>query len=266
MAESTKDWFFELVSIMAQLRNPDGGCPWDLKQDHATLKKYLIEEAYELIDAIDHADDEAIKDELGDVLLQVVFHAQIASEEGRFDIDGVTQNLCEKLIRRHPHVFGDTVAEDAETVLTNWEAIKSTEKAGSKRQSVLDGVPRHLPALSQAEKIQKKAAKVGFDWPNIEGVIAKIEEELGELKEALATGTDEEIHDEIGDVLFTIANLTRYRHESAEDILRKTIAKFHRRFSVIEQEVSASGRPFEDYTLDELDAIWNKVKRSEKAQ
>lgn len=259
----TKDWVRELAVIMARLRAPDG-CPWDREQDHVTLKKYLIEEAYELVDAIDAGDDDELRDELGDVLLQVVFHAQIAEEEKRFDLQDVARTICEKLIRRHPHVFGDSEAEDSGAVLRQWEEIKKGEKAGAKRPSALDGIPRALPALSQAEKIQKKAAKLGFDWPDVDGVIDKIEEELEELKVALREQDDQQIHEEIGDLLFSVANLTRYRHESAEDILRFTIRKFYRRFRHIEESVGSSERPFEAYSLAELDALWNEAKQLER--
>jgi len=254
-----QDWVLELVRIMARLRAPDG-CPWDREQDHQTLEKYLIEEAYELIDAIEDKDDVQMRDELGDVLLQVVFHAQIAQETGRFDLQQVAQGICEKLIRRHPHVFGTTEAADSAAVLTQWDAIKKQERAGQQRKSALDGIPRSMPALTQAEKIQKKAAKLGFDWPNVEGVIDKLEEELEELKEALREADDAKIHEEIGDMLFSLVNLTRYRHESAEEILRLTVKKFYRRFRYIEEAVEHSGRPFEAYTLTELDGLWDAAK------
>ncbi len=261
--DEKKDWLAELVEIMARLRAPDG-CPWDQEQDHQTLKQYLIEEAYELVDAIDDGDDEQLRDELGDVLLQVVFHAQIAQEEGRFDLQQVARGICTKLIRRHPHVFGEAAVDDSDAVLRQWEEIKREESTSRTRTSALDGVPRHLPALSQAEKIQRKAAKLGFDWPAVEGVIDKIEEELEELKQALREGEPSAVHEEIGDLLFSIANLTRYRKESAEEILRHTVRKFYRRFRHIEESVEASGRPFEAYNLAELDALWNEAKQHER--
>jgi len=257
------DWVRELVHIMARLRAPNG-CPWDLEQDHVTLKKHLIEEAYELCDAIDEQDDHQLADELGDVLLQVVFHCQIAAETQRFDLQQVARILCEKLIRRHPHVFGEAAVADAAGVVEQWEAIKRQERTGQRRPSVLDGIPRGLPALAQAEKIQKKAAKVGFDWPEVEGVIAKLEEELAELKEAVRREQAEEVREELGDLLFSIVNLARHRHESAEELLRAAVRKFDRRFRHVEGAVTQSGRPFSEYQLAELDALWEQAKALER--
>ena len=255
-----KDWMHELESIMSRLRAKDG-CPWDREQDHVTLQRYLIEEAYELIDAIDDGDDEHLVDELGDVLLQVVFHCQIARETERFDLQDVARTISEKLLRRHPHVFGDTTVDDADGVVRQWEEIKREESTGRKRTSHLDGVPRHLPALLQAEKIQKKAAKVGFDWPNIDGVIEKLDEELAELKAARAAGDAEAVAAEAGDLLFTIVNFSRFCKFNAEDALRGTVGRFRERFSFIEQELQRQGRTFEASSLAELDALWDEAKR-----
>jgi tetrapyrrole methylase family protein/MazG family protein len=255
-----KDWMHELESIMSRLRAKDG-CPWDREQDHVTLQRYLIEEAYELIDAIDDGDDEHLVDELGDVLLQVVFHCQIARETKRFDLQDVARTISEKLLRRHPHVFGDTTVDDADGVVRQWEEIKREESTGRKRTSHLDGVPRHLPALLQAEKIQKKAAKVGFDWPNIDGVIEKLDEELAELKAARAAGDAEAVAAEAGDLLFTIVNFSRFCKFNAEDALRGTVGRFRERFSFIEQELQRQGRTFEASSLAELDALWDEAKR-----
>lgn len=253
------DWVAELVQIMACLRAADG-CPWDLEQDHTTLKRYLIEEAYELVDAIDDGDDEHLADELGDVLLQIVFHCQIARETDRFDLQTVARTICQKLIRRHPHVFGDTTVDDADGVVRQWEEIKAAEGSGKKRASRLDGVPRHLPALLQAEKMQKKAAKVGFDWPDVAPVIDKLEEEVAELKEAIAGRNPEAIAAEAGDLLFTIVNLSRFCDFNGEEALRQTIARFRDRFTFIEAAAAQQDRELEDMTLAELDALWDQAK------
>ena len=254
-----KDWLRELIRVMARLRSQNG-CPWDREQDHSTLKKYLIEESYELIDAIDDRDDEGMCEELGDVLLQILFHSQIAEEEKRFDIQKVAQTCCEKLIRRHPHVFKGTHIEDAEGVKKQWEEIKRREKSGLVK-SALDGVPRHLPALSQAEKIQKKAAQLGFDWKEVDGVVAKIDEELSEVKEELKSGDRKRIREELGDLLFAVVNLSRFQKESPEELLRDTVKKFNKTFQFNEKFVDQSGRKWEDFTLDELEAFWRKSKK-----
>src|SRR5690554_2428113 len=198
-----------LLNIMEKLRSPEG-CPWDREQTHQSLKRYLIEEAYEVLEAVDSDDPEMLADELGDVLLQVVFHAQIGKELGTFTIDDVIDAICNKLVRRHPHVFADTEAETVGDVIRNWEAIKKTQKQGESRTSILDGVPKEFPALMRAEKIQKKAAKVGFEWDNIDGAFAKLQEELQELSLALEGSNQDHITDEFGDVLFALVNVARY--------------------------------------------------------
>lgn len=241
---------------MTRLRK---GCPWDREQTHETLKKYLIEEAYELVDAIDEKDDHQMVEELGDVLLQVVFHAEIAQEKKCFDLQDIARICCEKLIRRHPHVFGNKKIKDAAGVKKQWEEIKTLEKLG-RRKSLLDGVPRHLPALSQAEKIQKKAARVGFDWSKVDEVVEKVEEELREVKESLKQGDKKAIREEIGDLLFAVVNLSRFQGESPEELLRGTVKKFYQRFQFIEQEVEKKGKKVEECTLEELERLWERAK------
>lgn len=262
-----RDWVAELVDVMARLRAPDG-CPWDREQTHASLKRFLVEESAELLDAIDEGDDAKIVDELGDVLLQVVFHARIAEEEGRFDLSRVARHCCEKIVRRHPHVFGDRQAATAADVLEVWKEVKWEEQKqrGGPRPlaSALDGVPRHLPALHRAYKIQKKAARVGFDWPTIDGVMAKIEEEFAEVREALARGDREAAGDEIGDLLFAVVNLSRFIDCEPEDRLRQTIRKFARRFANIEAALRAQRKKPEECSLEELDALWEKSKQEER--
>ncbi|MFC1762925.1 nucleoside triphosphate pyrophosphohydrolase [Planctomycetota bacterium] len=257
-----KDGFTELVNIMTRLRG-EGGCPWDRKQDHVTLKRYLIEETAELLDAIDAGDDAALEDELGDVLLQVVFHAQIAAEAGRFDAQDVARRICEKLVRRHPHVFGETEVADAEGVVTQWEAIKAEERrdAGKEHTGALQGVPGHLPALHRAYKVQKKAAKVGFDWPDVQGVIDKVREELAEVEQAMAEGNREAVMEEVGDLLFAVTNLSRFLGHFPEDALHQTVRKFEHRFAKIEAWLAERGQGPADATLDELEALWQRAKR-----
>ncbi|NMB02878.1 MAG: nucleoside triphosphate pyrophosphohydrolase [Firmicutes bacterium] len=248
-----------LVEIIAKLRSPEG-CPWDREQTHLSLKRFLLEEAYELFEAIDQEDSSAIKDELGDVLLQVLLHAQIASEKGEFSINDVIVNLSEKLIRRHPHVFADVLAETPEEVVTNWDAIKKTEKAGVARTSVLDGVPSVFPALMRAEKIQKKAAKVGFDWEHTPEVVEKVREELGELEEAVATGVQQDLEEELGDLLFATVNLARFIKVDPEFALQQATAKFTKRFQLLESYAQAENLDLKKLSLDELNALWDRAK------
>lgn len=258
---------------MATLRS-DEGCPWDREQTHDTLKRYVIEEAYELLEAIEAEDDEALVEELGDVLLQVVFHAQIAAEEQRFSMADVIETLREKLIRRHPHVFGDAEAEDAEQVLRTWAEVKRQERAEASHDtqqppSLLASVPRSLPALMEAEKVQRRAARVDFQWDDISGAWAKVTEELGELQRAArstsASEADAEtskaaVAEELGDVLFAVVNVARYLGVDAEESLRSTSGKFRRRFAYIEAQAAAAGRSLEDMTLEEMDALWDEAK------
>lgn len=249
-----------LRDVVRVLRG-EGGCPWDREQTLQTLKPFLLEEAYELFDAIDSEDSDRHRDELGDVLLQVFLQAQIRSEEGCFTIDDVADGLCEKLIRRHPHVFGDTQVSGSGEVLRNWETIKSAEKEGA---SVLSGLPRALPSLQRAQRVQSRASRVGFDWNRVEDVVAKVEEELREVREALANGDDDAFRDEIGDLLFAAVNLSRFHHTNAEQALDQTVTKFIHRFEEVERRVREEGRALADCTLDEMDAHWERAKQLER--
>ncbi|MBI2376395.1 MAG: nucleoside triphosphate pyrophosphohydrolase [Deltaproteobacteria bacterium] len=256
--------FERLVAIMSRLRSTDG-CPWDRAQDLASLRPYLIEETYEVLDAIDHGSVEAHREELGDLLLQVVFQAEIRRQAGEFDVTGVAHGISDKLVRRHPHVFGATRADGVREAYANWEKAKAKEKSG---RSAIDGVPRALPSLLRAQRISDKAGRVGFDWPDLAGPIAKMEEELEELREALRAapprGKDEppdpRVAEELGDLLLTVVNVARFLGVSAEDALRGSADRFDRRFRALEARVRASGRAIDELTLEELDAIWNQVK------
>jgi tetrapyrrole methylase family protein/MazG family protein len=248
-----------LVQVVSKLRSPDG-CPWDREQTHESLKRFLLEETYELFETIDDQDFDAMKDELGDVLLQVLLHAEIAKEQGKFSIDDVITNLREKLVRRHPHVFGDVSANTSEQVLKNWDAIKQTEKAAEERVSALDGVPRVFPALMKAEKIQEKAAKVGFDWDETPDVVEKVHEELAELEKALKTGKQEELEDELGDLLFATVNLSRFIQVDPEFALEKATAKFVKRFHLVEAYAKEEGVDLRDLNLEQLDLLWDRAK------
>ncbi len=254
--------FEKLISIMKTLRS-DKGCPWDREQTHESLRPYLIEEAYEVLDAIDAKDDNELKIELGDLLLQVVFHAQLAHEEGLFSIDDVSSAVSEKLIRRHPHVFGDAKADTSDQVLTNWEKIKQSEK-GPGKKSVLDGLPSHLPALLKAFRIQEKVARVNFDWQDIKAVFGKIREEISELEEAHDSTDQAAQEEEFGDLLFSLVNLARHLKVTPEDALRFTNEKFIRRFNYIEEKMSLTGESMDDATLEQLDLLWDEAKRLEK--
>ena len=247
--------FDRLVDIMHQLRQK---CPWDRKQTRESLKPYLIEEAYEVLDAIESNDPEKLKEELGDLMLQAVFHAEIAKEKGEFDIYDVIDFLCNKLIYRHPHVFGDLKVRDAEEVLKNWEKLKQKEK--NHKGSVLDGVPEQLPALIQAYRLQEKASKVGFDWEDVEGVKAKVEEEWKELLEAIATKDKKEIEEELGDLLFAIANLARFLGVDPESALRGCNRRFKERFKFIEAKLREEGKRPEEVDLSYLDRLWEEAK------
>ena len=244
--------------------------PWDRKQTHDSLKRYLIEETAELLEAIEEKDDASIKDELGDVLLNVLFHAQIASEEKRFDLQDVAQNTCEKLIRRHPHVFGDTTVNTAEGVVTQWEQIKQTERASKSNEndtpaSAIHGVPKHLPALHRAYKILKKAAHVGFEWATVDGVLDKIHEELAEVQQAINEGDKKAVAEEIGDLLFAVTNLSRFLDHFPEQTLHDSIRKFEQRFQHLEQQLLSQGKLPQQCDLDELVDLWNQAKRESSA-
>jgi len=252
-----------LLDIVARLRG-EGGCPWDRKQTLDTLKPYLIEESYEVLDAIDSGDPEHHAEELGDVLLQIVLQARIREEQGQFTFDDVAERIAEKLVRRHPHVFGDVAVSGSDEVLRNWEAIKAEEK-GESRQSVVDGVPRHLPSLRRAHRIQSRAARVGFDWAEVDDVMAKVEEELGEIREAMAGGDMDKVREEIGDLLFAVVNLSRFQKIHAGDALDETISKFIRRFQHVERAIRDEGRELTDCTLEEMDRHWEAAKEGERA-
>ncbi|MBI5042794.1 MAG: nucleoside triphosphate pyrophosphohydrolase [Nitrospirae bacterium] len=251
--------FNNLLKIMSRLRGKKG-CPWDKEQTTESLKPFLIEEAYEVIEAIDEKSPEKLKEELGDLLLQVVFHAQLANERKEFDMDGILETLEEKLIRRHPHVFGDVSYEDAKEVLVQWEKIKKEEKANSKRESMLDSVPKELPALLRAHRLQDKAARVGFDWKHINDVFAKVEEEIKEFKGAVKEKKADEIEDELGDIFFALVNVARFLEINPEDALRKTISKFISRFRYIEEKAKEAKRELSDMTLEEMDKFWEEAK------
>ena len=260
--------FDELIKVMARLRAP-GGCPWDREQTYASLAQYLLEECYETFDAIQEADQTGdttnLREELGDVLLQVVFHSTIAAEKGDFTIDDVTTGVTEKLILRHPHVFGEAELKTAHDVLSNWDELKRAhQKASGKvekpKESILDEVPVHFPALLEGQKLTKKAAKAKFDWENVGQIFEKLTEETDELKNAIEQ--QENIEEEIGDLLFVVVNLARKLDVDAETALRKTNRKFRERFKFIEKELKADGKTLEDSDLEEMDALWNKAKSS----
>lgn len=250
-----------LADVMRTLREP-GGCPWDREQTHKSIRSNMIEEVYEYLEAVDADDVEGMREELGDVLMQVVFHARMAQEAGRFDLQDVIDEVVDKLIRRHPHVFGDTHVDGSDEVLRNWEAIKKEEK--KERKHVLDGVAQGLPALMRAYKLQSKAAKVGFDWDDIKGVWAKVEEELGELQAAIASGDKAAAESELGDVLFALVNYARHNKIEPEAALNGTNNRFAKRFGYVEQSVEASGKAWQDFSLHELDKFWDEAKKLEK--
>ncbi len=259
--------FSELVTLMARLRAP-GGCPWDRKQTFDSIKPYTLEETYEVLDAIDKRDWAGLSEELGDLLLQPVFLAAIAEEEGLFTIADSLGAINEKLVRRHPHIFGNAKAETAEDVKVRWDQIKAQEKAGTAQEadrSILDGTPRNLPALMEAEKISAKAADVGFEWPTVDGVLEKLVEEGRELTEAARHNDASEIEHEIGDLLFTLVNLARFHRVDPEQALRKTSARFRRRFAYLEQTVAGEGGELRSTSLDRMEELWQEAKRNEKA-
>jgi tetrapyrrole methylase family protein/MazG family protein len=254
--------FDTLMGLMRRLRGP-GGCPWDAEQTHESLKRYLLEETYEVMEAIDAASAPMLREELGDLLLQVVFHAVIAEERGEFSIDDIIDTLNDKLIRRHPHVFADLKVKDIDQLIENWEKIKKMEK-GSSRESVLSGVPSHLPALLKAHKISEKAARVGFDWSHVDQVFAKVLEELKEFEETMLEGNQERMEAELGDLLFALANLGRFLSLNPEDALRKTVARFMKRFEHIEQSLHAENREIRDASLEDMERLWEEAKMLER--
>ncbi len=257
-----------LLAVMRALRDREHGCPWDRKQDFSTIAPYTIEEAYEVADAVERGRMDDLREELGDLLFQVVFHAQMADESGQFSFDDVARAIADKMVRRHPHVFGSAVERDAAAQTRAWEAQKAEERArkGGDDASVLADIPLALPALTRAEKIMKRAARVGFDWPTIEGVFAKIDEELAETREAVGEGDPDHVAEEIGDLLSTVVNLARKLKIDPEAALRASNAKFERRFRSIEQALETQGRSPAEATLDEMEALWLKAKTAERAR
>jgi len=255
----------ELIAVMAKLRDPNGGCPWDLVQDFKSIAPYTIEEAYEVLDAIEQNDMPALEDELGDLLLQVVYHAQMAQEAGHFNFDDVAAHVTAKMIHRHPHVFGDAKAASAADVEGRiWEDQKAQEKRKKDQDSILGDVPMALPAGLRAQKLQKRAARVGFEWPEAIQVLDKLEEEIQELRQAIENKDQANIHEEIGDALFCVINYGRMIGVDCETALRDVNSKFERRFRGIERELKARGKTFEQTTLDEMESIWVAEKLKEK--
>jgi tetrapyrrole methylase family protein / MazG family protein len=248
----------DLVEIMARLRM---GCPWDREQTHRTLVPYLIEETYEVVEAIENADLDGLCEELGDLLLQIVFHSQLATETGTFSVADVIDALSNKMVRRHPHVFGDAIIEDVDAQWRNWEQLKALEKTGRARKSRLDGIPQHLGALQRGQRMQEKAARVGFDWPNVYGVLDKLVEEMRELAEARRNKQDDpRIREELGDVFFTLVNLSRALGIDAEAAMRQANEKFYKRFAFMESRAAGDGKTLSDLSLDELEELWQLAK------
>jgi len=248
---------YELVYIVDRLLGP-GGCPWDQEQTHESLKKYLLEEAYEVLDAIDARDEAKMREELGDLLLQPLMHTQMEALAGRWDIDEVARGITEKLVRRHPHVFGDLSVEDANEVLRNWDRIKQEEKGGPP-ESILAGVPKGMASLLRAHEVSKRAARAGFEWPDIEGVFDKLREEEAELREAIQSGDAKHIESEVGDLLFTIVNIARWSGVEPEEALRKMLNRFTERFILMEQRAE---KPLRDLSAQEWDDLWNASKQT----
>jgi tetrapyrrole methylase family protein/MazG family protein/ATP diphosphatase len=267
--DSTGKRFERLVEIMSTLRGPNG-CPWDKEQDFNSLKPMLVEEVYEVLEAIDLADFDAVAEELGDLLLHIVFQAQLGKEQGTFDINTVIQKICDKLIRRHPHVFGNASAGSSADVIKNWEAIKAQEKAEKlnrrtpQQRSLLEGIPSKLPAIHEAHQISSRAARVGFDWPDVDGIFDKLQEEVRELKEVIAENANDpkrdRLEDEIGDLLFVIVNIARYLKIDSESALKRANRKFKTRFQHMEAELARQGRTIEETNLDEMEALWQRAK------
>jgi len=252
--------FSQLINLMARLRGP-AGCPWDREQTPESLKPFLIEECYEVIEALDEGSPDKVKEELGDLLHFIIFHARIAEEQGAFTIQDVAGTIVDKMTRRHPHVFGGEKVSTSGEVLANWEEIKKKEKAHQKRTSILDGVPQGMPALLRAHGIQKRAARVGFDWNELDEALPKLDEEIAEFKESLKTKDATAIEEELGDIFFTLVNISRFLEINPEDALRKTISKFIHRFRYIEENAAEAGRSLKDMTLDEMEKLWQEAKK-----
>ncbi len=269
------EWFEKLAAVQARLRAP-GGCPWDREQTHASLRTYLIEEAYEVLEALEDGDDAKFAEEMGDLLLQIVFHSQIAKEEGRFTVSDVIREIHDKMLRRHPHVFGETRAKDSAEVLKNWEQIKKEERAaagknkpdsskhGEKPGSLLDGVSRALPAALEGFQLTRRAARIGFDWENVEGVFDKMNEEAGELRKALSAKDSKRTEEEMGDLLFAVVNLARFLRIDPEIALKKANAKFSTRFRRMEELAVETGKPLADVPREQMEQFWDAAKRSGK--
>jgi len=255
-----------LLEIMARLRDPEHGCPWDRRQTYATIVPYTLEEAYEVADAIQRGDMPELRDELGDLLFQIVFYSQLAREEGHFDFDAVARGICDKMVRRHPHVFADAAYDSDEQLRHAWEQHKAEERAqrDAAAGSQMDGVARALPALIRAEKLQKRAARVGFDWPDAGGALAKVREEFDEVEAERDAGDSDRLQDELGDLLFAMVNVVRLLGHDAEQTLSRANEKFERRFRVLESVLRERGREPETLSLTELDAVWDAVKAAEK--
>ena len=249
-----------LLDIMSQLRDPDGGCPWDLKQTFETILPHTLEEAYEVADAIESGDRDQLRDELGDLLFQVVFYSQLGKEEGSFQFADISNAMADKLLRRHPHVFGDMKAKDGDEALANWEAIKQTERTAKQQHSVLDDIPKTLPGMQRAAKIQKRAANVGFDWPEVAPVFDKLDEEVAEIHQAYASGEREHVLDELGDLMFMCVNLARHLKANPEQVMRAANDKFERRFRLMEAQLQADGLEIAEQDMDDLEAAWQNAK------
>ncbi|QMU61507.1 MAG: nucleoside triphosphate pyrophosphohydrolase [Gammaproteobacteria bacterium] len=259
------DNLLRLLNIMQVLRDPENGCPWDIQQTFASIVPYTIEEVYEVADAIDQQDIVQLKDELGDLLLQIVYYTQMAKEQNLFDLEDVAANICDKLVRRHPHVFDKQNSENKDWANESWEKIKQqerSEKADETSVSLLSDIPVAMPQLLRAKKIQKRVSSVGFDWPDLSGVIEKVEEELNELKEVINTDNKQEaLEEELGDLLFSVVNISRHIHVNAEDALRKGNIKFIKRFQYLEEQVRCEGKLIADYSLEELEQFWQQAKK-----
>lgn len=253
----------DLIDIVEILRSP-GGCPWDIEQDHKSIRRDFLEETYEVIEAINKDDRDGLLEELGDVLLQVVFHAQIEREKNSFDLNDVADGVCKKMIERHPHVFGNVSAETSEQVLENWDVIKKQTKSQKSQTESMLSIPREFPALMRADKVQKKAAKVGFDWDSVDGALDKVSEELAELKEAITMGVVENANEELGDLLFSVVNVSRFINVDSEEALTKATDKFIDRFSKVEKMAEEKGLNMKETDLDELDKLWDEAKKVSK--
>ncbi|PLX68662.1 MAG: nucleoside triphosphate pyrophosphohydrolase [Denitrovibrio sp.] len=254
--------FIQLVEIVKTLRSPNG-CPWDREQDLYSIKNHFLEEAFELVDALDNEDVPNIREELGDVIFHVVFHAVMAEEEGKFDLSAVLDEINEKLIRRHPHVFGDMGEIDTEEVIVNWEKIKDEEKKQKRNKSILDDIPNSFPSIQRSIKIQERVRKVGFDWPDMNDCMEKVNEEIGEFKEAIETGNTYDIEHELGDVFFALINISRFLKINPDEALRKANKRFHTRFSYIEQQLLERGLSSEDASLEQMEELWKEAKKME---